>query len=100
LSTRKGVSEGLILDLSSAESTTAVKATGPNIAAERLTTTSLYGGLTYFAIVQKSSFGTRQQLSDPLTVHDIRITLPSVVDTLQPRERQDDVVAKLESAMF
>jgi len=29
LSTRKGVSEGLILDLSSAESTTAVKATGP-----------------------------------------------------------------------
>ena len=29
LSTSKGVSEGLILDLSSAESTTAVKATGP-----------------------------------------------------------------------
>ena len=29
LSTRRSVSEGLILDLSSAESTTAVKATGP-----------------------------------------------------------------------
>src|SRR6266481_5790716 len=65
LSTRKGVSEGLILDLSSAESTTAVKATGPNIAGEPLTTLSLYGGLAYFAIVGNLWFGTRQQLLRP-----------------------------------
>ena len=65
LSTRKGVSEGLILDLSSAESTTAVKATGPNIAGEPFTSISLYGGLVYFAIVPKSWFGTRQQFLRP-----------------------------------
>ena len=62
LSTRKGVSEGLILDLSSAESTTAVKATGPNIVGEPFTSISLYSGLAYFAIVRNLRFGTRLQL--------------------------------------
>jgi hypothetical protein len=69
------------------------------MAAEPLTTISLYGRLVYFAIVRKSWFGTRQQLLRPAYCARYPNHLPSVVETLQPRECQD-VVAKLESAMF
>ena len=54
---------------------------------------SVFRNSAEMGLVQDSNF------SDPLTVHDIRIALPSVVETLQPRECQD-VVANLESAMF
>lgn len=37
--------------------------------------------------------------SHPLSVHDARTTLPQVLETLQPRERQN-VVPELKSAMF
>jgi hypothetical protein len=56
---KNAVLKGLKLDLSNAESTTDSWATGPKTTGEPLRTISLYGRLAYFAIVQKSPFGTR-----------------------------------------
>src|SRR5436853_3700206 len=99
LSTRKGVSEGLILDLSSAESTTAVKVTGPNITAEPLTTISLYGGLVYFAIVRNLRFGTRQQLLRSTYCARSPESEFRLSRRVQPTQRQD-VLAQPGSAVF
>jgi len=66
LSTRKGVSEGLILDLSSAESTTAVKATGPSKHLSKLLRAfSVYDALASFAIGYKPPFWSGQNTEVP-----------------------------------
>src|SRR3989440_9090912 len=99
LSTRKGVSEGLILDLSSAESTTAVKATGPSIAGGTFTTISLYGGLAYFAIVRNLRFGTRPQILRSTYCARSPESEFRLSRRVQPTQRQD-VLARPGSAVF